>query len=355
MQNNQVFTDLLVVELASVLAGPAVGTFFAELGARVIKIENKLSGGDVTRRWKLPSEDPQSPVSAYYHSVNWGKEVHFLNLTDQQDRAKALDWIARADIVVSNFRLSSARKMGLDAESLRERFPGLIHGQITAFGKDTDRPAFDMVLQAEAGFMYMTGEPGRNPVRMPVALIDLLAAHQMKEGLLIALLKKARSGQGSFVSVSLRDAAVASLVNQASNWLIAGHIPQRMGSKHPNIAPYGDIFLTGDGQQIVLAVGNDQQFTALLECLDRSDLLDDERFKTNEKRVRQRPALDQLLSTEIAQWELSRLEKAFWTSGVPFGRIRNMEAVFADPEIQALVLEDEEGGKRVRTAVFRLD
>lgn len=354
MQNTQIFKDLLVVELASVLAGPAVGMFFAELGARVIKIENKKTGGDITRRWKLPTEDPKSLASAYYHSINWSKEVLFMDLSNDEDHRVTMEWISRADIVVSNFRLDSARKLGLDPEKLRRLFPNLIYGQITGFGEHSSLPAFDIVLQAEAGFLYMTGDPDRQPSRMPVALIDLLAAHQLKEGILIALWQKERSGEGAYVSVSLRDAAVASLANQASNWLVAGHIPQRMGSRHPNIAPYGDIFTTEDGRQIVLAVGNDKQFRALCQTLQLGKILADPCFVSNEVRVKNREALNRLLSKKIAALSIAHIEKTFHQEGVPFGRVRNMQEVFSEPEVMALVLTDEEGGKRVRTAVFNL-
>lgn len=352
----QIFKDLLVVELASVLAGPAVGMFFAELGARVVKIENKKTGGDVTRRWKLPSEDEKSSVSAYYHSVNWGKETLFLDLNHENDKSRVLALIAEADLVISNFRLASARKMGLDNDSLRAKFPQLIYGQITGFGEDSSLPAFDIVLQAEAGFLYMTGEAGRPPSRMPVAMIDLLAAHQLKEGLLVALLRKEKSGRGAYVSVSLRDAAVASLANQASNWLVAGHIPERMGSQHPNIAPYGDVFSTQDGHQIVLAVGSERQFTALCDSLHLTSLKEDPRFVRNDLRVKHREALMGILSTAIRKLDMDALESIFHLKGVPFGRIRNMQEVFADPEVSRLVLSDEPGaiGKRVRTVVFKL-
>lgn len=354
MQKSQIFKDLLIVELASVLAGPAVGMFFAELGARVIKVENKKTGGDVTRRWKLPTEDPADPTSAYYHSINWGKDVHFLDLSNDEDHKQVMEWISRADVVISNFRPASARKLGLDPHRIRKMFPRLIFAEITGFGEKSPLPAFDIVLQAEAGFLYMTGEPDRMPSRMPVALIDLLAAHQLKEGILIALLQREREKQGAYVSVSLRDAAVASLANQASNWLVAGHIPGRMGSRHPNIAPYGDIFATSDQRLIVLAVGNDKQFGALCESLHLGNLPADPRFSNNAFRVQHRTALNEQLANAIQEYPLADLEKIFHRDQVPFGRIRNMQEVFSDPEVQALVLNDAEGGRRVRTAVFQL-
>ena len=350
--------DTKVVELASVLAGPAVGMFFAELGAEVIKVENKKTGGDVTRSWKLPSEDPNAASSAYYASVNWGKTVWMCDLSDPADREQVLAAIRQADIVISNFRQDSARKLGMDYDTLRQGNPRLIFGQITGFGDDNPLPAFDVVLQAEAGFLFMCGEPGGEPVKMPVALIDLLAAHQLKEGLLLALLQRERTGKGAYVSVSLLDSAIASLANQATNWLMAGHIPQRMGSMHPNIAPYGDIFYPADGKPIVLAVGAERHFEALCRCLDLPALPQDERFHTNAARVRHRKALCETLAPAIAKHQRDELLHTLHAAGVPCAGIRNMQEVFELPAAKAMILEalSEEGvcTRRPGTVAFRL-
>jgi crotonobetainyl-CoA:carnitine CoA-transferase CaiB-like acyl-CoA transferase len=354
-----VFEGLKVVELATVLAGPAVGLFFAELGAEVIKVENKNTGGDVTRSWKLPGEDARAVQSAYYAAVNWGKTAWFCDLLDEGDRLRVLEAIAAADIVISNFRPDVARKLGMDYESLSRCHTRLIYGEITGFGKDNPQPAFDVVLQAEAGFLFMNGESDGEPVKMPVALIDLLAAHQLKEGLLVALLDRERNGKGAFVTVSLFDSAIASLANQATNWLIAGHIPQRMGSLHPNIAPYGDIFYTSDHKALVMAVGSDRQFAALCDCLGRAELAADARFSLNADRLRNREALCKGLASAIAGFERDQLLEMLHKAGVPCGSIRNMQEVFEMPAAQALLLESftPEGHRelRPRTVVFRLE
>ncbi len=353
-----ILQGLKVVELASVLAGPAVGMFFAELGAEVIKVEHKTSGGDVTRSWKLPGEDPAALSSAYYASVNWGKTVWMCDLTDPADREKVLDVIRRADVVISNFRQDSARKLGMDYDTLRQSNPRLIFGQITGFGDDNPLPAFDVVLQAEAGFLFMCGELGGEPVKMPVALIDLLAAHQLKEGLLLALLQRERTGEGAYVSVSLLESAIASLANQATNWLMAGHIPQRMGSMHPNIAPYGDIFYTSDDKPVVLAIGNERQFEMLCKQLALSDLPQDEHFCTNAARVRHRKALCETLAPAIKTRRRDELLDALQSAGVPCAGIRNMQEVFELPAAKAMILEElsPEGilTKRPGTVVFRV-
>ena len=159
MDNHHIFKDLIIVELASVLAGPTVGMFFAELGAKVIKIENKSTGGDVTRRWKLPTEDPNDEYSAYYHSINWGKEKLILDLGESEDRDQVVSWIKKADIVISNFKANSAQKLGMDYESLKNYNPRLIYAAITAYGDDNPAPGFDVMIQAETGWIFMNGEP----------------------------------------------------------------------------------------------------------------------------------------------------------------------------------------------------
>jgi crotonobetainyl-CoA:carnitine CoA-transferase CaiB-like acyl-CoA transferase len=340
--------DLKVIELASVLAGPSVGMFFAELGAKVIKVENKNSGGDVTRSWKLASEDAEHPFSAYYSSVNWGKESWMLDLNDQADKQELLREIENADVVIANFKAGGAAKLGLDYTSLKKLKLDLIYGEITGFG-DSARIAYDVVLQAESGFLSMCGEPGGKPVKMPVALIDLLAAHQLKEGLLLALLGKERNGKGAKVSVSLYDAALASLANQATNYLMANHIAEPMGTLHPNIAPYGECFACQAGKMIVLAVGNNKQFAGLCKVLKLEDLPHDARFQHNHQRVKNRAKLAVKLDQAIKAWEREELLQALIAADVPAGAVRNMQEVLEKPEAQARIREEEKEGQNLTT------
>ena len=361
--NMNIFRNLKVVELASVLAGPAVGMFFAELGAELIKIENKTTGGDVTRSWKLPNETVFTDEngiqdSAYFHSVNYKKKHYFLDLQSLTDREKMYDILRECDIVISNFKKSSAQKMGVDYETLQKVNPRLIYGQIYGFDEEDETPAFDVVLQAEAGFMYMNGEKGGNPVKMPVALIDILAAHQLKEGILIALLQREKTGKGAFVSTSLYESAVASLANQATNWLMAQHVPQRMGSEHPNIAPYGDIFETADKKEIVLACGTEKQWVLLCRVLDLSNLTTDELYKTNQKRVQNRRQLYTILRGRIAAYLLKDLYELFRVNQIPMGAIRNIPQVFENPMAQNMILEEtlskNRVTKKIKTIAFKI-
>jgi crotonobetainyl-CoA:carnitine CoA-transferase CaiB-like acyl-CoA transferase len=249
--------------------------------------------------------------------------------------------------------------MGVDAETLRSANPRLIYAQLSSFADPEDEsPAFDAILQAEAGFLFMNGAPGGEPVKMPVALIDILAAHQLKEAILIALLHRARSGEGSTVSTSLMEAALASLANQASNYLMNGHIPQRMGTRHPNIAPYGDLFACADGQMLLLAVGTERQFRHLCNCLNLNDLPEKNEFSTNLARVQNREKLNTLLGEAISRRRLDEWIPFFKTNGVPAARIRDMKAVFDLPEAQAMVLEETAADglltKRIKTVAFEI-
>ena len=351
--------NLQILELASVLAGPSVGMFFAELGATVIKVENSRTGGDVTRKWKLPSENPDSDqLSAYYCSVNWQKKVVFADFTQAEDREKVYKLVKKSDVVIANFKYGAAKKLGMDYDTLQSFNPQLIYAQLTAFGADSKRTAFDVVLQAESGFMYMNGNPQSAPVKMPVALIDLLAAHQLKEGILVALLQRQQTGKGALVEASLMESAIAALANQATNWLMAGHIPQRMGTLHPNIAPYGEMFESQDKKHLVLAVGNNKQFAALCRVLQIEHLPKDVRFENNALRVIHRQALQKILQPLISQYFRDDLLQQLEAHQVPAGAVRNMEEVFELPIAQKMILKETTPSgqltQRVKTVTFEI-
>lgn len=350
--------DLLVVETAGVLAGPSVGLFFAELGARVVKLENLRTGGDVTRQWKLPQEDPNAPLSAYFCSVNWGKEHQLIDLKSEAGRRILDDLLQRADVLITNHLAADAMKLGLDRERLRTVNPRLLHGHIKGFADQPERPAFDVVLQAETGYISMTGTDGAHLAKLPIALIDVLAAHQLKEGLLLALLQRERTGQGSYVEVSLEEAALSGLINQASNNLMAGAVAAPLGTLHPNIAPYGEVFTCADGGRIILAVGSDAQFATLCGVLELQGLATDPRFVRNTDRVRARSALSAALAPAFSQRSRIALLTALIAAGVPAGAVRSMDEVMATPAAQAMVLEGTIEGlptRRIRGNAFRIE
>ncbi|MBC8045516.1 MAG: CoA transferase [Fimbriimonadaceae bacterium] len=346
--------DLKVIELAGVLAGPAAGMFFAELGAEVIKIENSKTGGDITRKWKLPSEDFNKNTSAYFASVNYNKQHLFLNLHDNTDLQKLYAHIRTADVLISNWKKGDAEKLKVSYEIIKEINPQIIYAQITGYGDHSPRVAYDVVLQAETGWMFMNGTKESGPVKIPVAVIDLFAAHQLKEGILIALLNRTKTNKGAKVTVSLFDAAIASLANQASNFLMENYIPQRSGSLHPNIAPYGEIMHTKDGKQIILAVGTDKQFEVLCDLLQLHNLVEDVNYKTNLQRLMHRSNLAKMLQEKILMFNADDLLTIFQEKNIAAGLIRSMEELFQLDEAKELILEDEIGS-RVRSAIFKIE
>ena len=335
-------TGLKVLELANILAGPMIGQFCAELGAEVVKVEQP-DGGDPTRGWRLAGESASQGVSAYFSCANRGKRSIALDLSRPAGRAVVDRLVQRSDVLIMGYKPGDERKFGLDYSRLQHLNPRLIYLQITAYGSADPRPGFDAIIQAESGFTYLNGEAGGPALKMPVALVDLLAAHQLQAGLLLALRKRDRSGAGSYVATSLLGTAAASLANQATNYLVAGQIPQRMGSEHPNIVPYGSSFASADGVELVLAVGTERQYRALTEALDAPQLLNDSRFVDNAARVEHRVELNAQLAQRIAQIPSTTLAAALLARKVPFGFINDMRAVFEQPAAQAQVFDDGAG------------
>jgi len=351
-----VFKVLRVVELASVLAGPAVGMFFAELGANVIKIENKKTNGDVTRNWKSSNEKTEN-TSAYFSSVNWGKEHLFLDYTDEKDFSQLLSLCKEADVIICNFKYGDAQKFNLSYLDLKKNNKKVIYAQLNGFKSQPERVAFDVVLQAECGYMYMNGQIGSPPTKMPLAIMDLLGAHQLKEGVLLALLKKEKTGKGSLVETSLEEAALSSLANQATNWLMNQEIPQRIGSMHPNIAPYGDIFTTKDNKLLVTAIGSNKQFASFCNLLERKEIANEDKFSTNQNRLKNRIALQEILGTLIRDHNRDELITQCIEKSIPIGGIKNMEEVFSSKTAQNMLLEEIVNGEkttRIKSIAFKI-
>jgi len=348
-----VFKDLRIVELAGVLAGPSVGYFFAELGAKVIKVENPKTNGDVTRSWKLKNEDPKSNTSSYFWSVNGLKEFVSLDITQAAQLEKLYEIIKDADIVISNYKKGDDAKLKVDYPTLSKLKKDIIYASINGFGNESSRTAYDLILQAESGFMFMNGEHNSVPTKMPVALIDIIAGHQLKEAILIALIKKYKTKKGSHVTVSLFDSAVASLANQATNWLIGNHLPIASGSLHPNIAPYGELFITKDKHYITFAIGANKQFEGLCAVINNNSLSKDPKFCTNQKRIQNRQELYGILNNYISKFQFKDIFKTCEEFEVPIGKIRNMKEVFELPEAKEMLREIKDGktSKKVVSSV----
>jgi crotonobetainyl-CoA:carnitine CoA-transferase CaiB-like acyl-CoA transferase len=352
------FEGLRVLDLSTVLAGPSVATFFAELGAEVIKIENPQAGGDVTRTWKLGSEQKDSPVSAYFAAVNFRKDYEWIDLREHNSRARIEELIRSSDIIIVNFKEGDDSKFKLTPNDIHTLQPKAIYASIRGFKSDSERIAYDVVLQAECGFMFMNGDFQSGPLKMPVALIDVIAAHQLKEGILCALIERNKTGIGSTVKVTLEEAALSALVNQASNYLMAGHIAQPAGSLHPNIAPYGETFCCKDNKQLVLAVGSDKQFAQLCETLNIHSLLQDERFTHNQGRVTNRAALHSILKDAFLSDSRNSWVEKLVARSIPVGAIRSMDEVLASNTAQAMIREEmisDQPTRRLSSIAFTLE
>lgn len=339
------FKDLKVVELASVLAGPAVGMFFAELGAHLIKFENAKVGGDVTRTWRLAGESNLGP-SAYYAAVNYRKEVRMTDLTDPESLKSLHAELANADLVISNFQPNVASKLGLMPDDLRKQYPKLIIALVGGYA-NSNKPAYDAVLQAETGWISMNGTPGQL-AKLPVAIIDLFAAHQLKEACLLALIHRERSGEGSIVCCDLERAALASLVNQASNYAMSGTVAKPIGTAHPNIAPYGDTFWSADMRQFLLAVGSDKQFENMCSVMsiEPDTKLD---FKTNTARLENRAKLVSELQAVFGGIDMVEIAELLESKGIPFGIIKPIDEVMQSPAAKAMMrMETHEGYSTIR-------
>ena len=343
------FENLLVIETATILAGPSVGMFLAELGATVIKVENAKTGGDTTRSWKLKSEDRQNDISAYFTSVNWGKQSIALNLSDPADKQILIALLDKADIFLQNFRPDLQARLGLTYSELSQRNPSLISAQVIAYEAQDPRPGFDAVMQAESGFMHLNGQADGPPTKMPVALLDVLAAHQLKEAILLALMERNLTGHGSELKAALFQSGISSLVNQAANYLAADFVPSRIGSDHPSISPYGSVYQTADAQQVILAVGTDPQFAQLCRILGCEELATDPRFQTNVQRVANNGALKELLAVRINLYSRADLLTKLDAASVPAGAVRAMDDVFAQPAAQEVILHGQlDDGRTIR-------
>jgi glutaryl-CoA transferase len=324
---------LTVLDLSRVLAGPYATQLLGDLGARVWKVE-RPGDGDETRTWGPPFV---GDTSAYFLSVNRNKRSAALDFRDATHRSAIRRAAARADIVVENFLPGALAPFGLDAESLRRDRPELIVCSITGYGQDgpnADLPGYDAVLQGFVGLQSVTGEPDGPPLKVGVALIDVLTGAHAAAAILAALVGRLRFGTGAHLDVALAEVGAHSLVNVAQAALSTGRPARRHGNAHPHIVPY-QTFSAGDGALFVLAVGNDTQWTRLCEALGEPDLARDERFATNPGRVEHRVELVGRLSARFASapretW-LARLRQA----KVPAGPVREVHEAMADPALLA--------------------
>jgi crotonobetainyl-CoA:carnitine CoA-transferase CaiB-like acyl-CoA transferase len=323
---------LVVLDFSRVLAGPYCTMQLADLGARVIKIEQPGRGDD-TRAWGPPFVGRES---AYFLSVNRNKESLALDLKHARARPILDALLARADVVVENFRPGTMERLGLGYREVASHHPRIVYCSISGFGQTGPRRAeagYDAMMQAEGGLMSITGAADGPPFRLGVAIGDIATGMFAVQGILAALLARERLGRGQLVDIAMLDSVTALLTYQASIAFATGDTPGRLGNRHPSIAPY-DTFAAADGD-FVLAVGNDDQFQRLARVLGRPVLGADPRFATNADRVRNHDALRRELSPLLAAWTRKDLLKALTAAGVPGGAVRSVTEALADPQLAA--------------------
>lgn len=315
-----------MLDFSRVLAGPFATMMLGDLGAEVTKVE-RPGGGDETRSWGPPFDERGE--ATYFEAVNRNKESVVLDLRDPEGLAEARRLALAADVVVENFRPGVMAGLGLDYETLAAESPGLVYCSITGFGGNgagAELPGYDLLVQALGGLMSITGHPDGEPLKVGVALVDVLAGLFATVGILAALEHRRASGEGQRVEVDLLSSLLAALVNQASAYTVGGVVPGRMGNRHPSIAPY-ELFHTGEGE-IVLAVGNDRQFRALCEAIGAPELADDERFADNRSRVANREALKPLLERGLAARSAAEWTPLLTERRVPAGVVNDIGAAF---------------------------
>ncbi|HSI58158.1 MAG TPA: CaiB/BaiF CoA-transferase family protein [Ideonella sp.] len=341
--NKTALQGLKVLDLSRVLAGPWAGQMLGDLGADVIKVE-RPGAGDDTRTWGPPwvpqADGAESRQAAYFQCANRNKRSVAIDMATAEGQALVRELAAQADVVLENFKVGGLAAYGLDYESLKDVNPRLVYCSITGFGQTgpyAPRAGYDFLIQGMGGLMSLTGrsdaEDGAGPQKVGVALVDIMTGLYSSIAVLAALSHRDRTGEGQHIDMALLDVQVATLANQASNYLTSGTAPRRMGNAHPNIVPYQD-FPTADGDMI-LAIGNDGQFAKFCAVAARPELAADTRFATNPARVANRAVLIPLLRQATVMKTTAEWIAALESAGVPCGPINRLPEVFADPQVVA--------------------
>ena len=341
--HNGPLSHVKVLDLSRILAAPWAGQILADLGAEVIKVE-RPGVGDDTRAWGPPflkgADGQDTQEAGYFLAVNRGKRSITVSLDKPEGQRIVRELALRCDIVLENYKAGTLARYGLDEASLRKLNPRLIYCSVTGFGQTgprRDQPAYDFLIQAMGGLMSVTGErdgrPGGGPQKVGVPIVDLMTGMYTAVSVLAALARREQTGQGDFIDIGMLDVQVATLSNQAMNYLVSGQLPQRNGNAHPNIQPQ-DVYACADGD-VILVVGNDGQFAKLCEVFGRGDWVADERFTTNAQRVRHIGTLSAMLREIFAHWQREPLIAALDAVGVPCGAINSVADVFNDPQVKA--------------------
>jgi len=330
-----------VLDLSRIMAGPWASQVLADLGADVIKVE-RPGVGDDTRSWGPPflADQDGNPTSdsGYYLCVNRGKRSITLDISKKEGQAVVRRLAQDSDILLENFKVGTLARYGLDYEQLKKENPALIYASVTGFGQDGPRAnqaAYDYMVQAMGGLMSVTGEaddqPGGGPQKVGVPIVDLMTGMYMAVAVLAALARREQTGDGEYIDLAMLDVQLGFLANQAMNYMLSGDEPIRHGNSHPNIQPQ-DVYPCRDGH-IVVAVGNDGQFKRFAEQLGRSDLAEDERFRSNAGRVTNRAAMNEVIIAILADDDIAAWAAKFEAAGVPCGPINNIPDVMQEAQI----------------------
>jgi CoA:oxalate CoA-transferase len=348
---NGPLTGVLVVDLTRVLAGPFCTMMLAELGARVIKVENP-QGGDDSRHFDPFFEG----TSAYFASLNRGKESIALNLKDPANRPVFVEMIRRADVLVENFRPGTLEKLDLGYDRLQVINPRLIYAAVSGFGHSgpwSPKPAYDLIVQALGGLMSVTGQPGSGPTKAGTSIGDITGGLFLLSGITSALYHRAQTGRGMKVDVAMLDGQIAILESAVMRFMATGQTPQALGNQHPSICPF-DVFASAD-RPLVIAIGNDVLFAKLCLALGRSELAQDARFLTNKQRNRHaeelKTILEEILRQAPAREWIDRLDAA----GIPCSLVNTVPDALALPQVQARHMIVEAGSLKMAGNPIKFD
>ncbi len=329
----QALADLKVLDLSRVLAMPYCSMMLGDLGAEIIRVE-RPGVGDETRHWGPPWA---GELSAYYLCTNRNKKAITVDLKKKEGQEIIRQLARRSDILLENFLPGDLAKMNLGYEDLKAINPKIIYASVTGYGQTgpyRDQPGFDFILQAQGGLMSIIGEEDGPPMKVGVAIVDITAGLFVCSAILAAIHHREKTGQGQHIDMALLDAQVAWLANQASNYLVSGRVPRRMGNAHPNIVPY-ETFKAKDGTYIALGVGNDNQWKKFCKIAQIEHLMDDPQYVTNPKRVENRKKLVPLLQEVFLRNDSGEWLRLLGEAEIPVGPINTIDRVFSNPQVLA--------------------
>lgn len=331
---------LIVLDLSRILAGPTATQLLGDFGATVIKVENPKTGGDDTRGWgphyALDTDGKMTDLSAYFMAANRNKQSIAVDISTTEGQQTVQKLAARADVVIENYKPDGLKKYGLDHDTLCAAHPGLVYCSISGFGQtgpNREQPGYDLMAQGYGGIMSLTGAPDGPPMKVGVGIADVMCGMYATIGILAALRHRDNTGEGQHIDLSLVDAQMAWLINEGANFLTSGKAPVRRGNAHPNIVPY-DAFACADGH-ILIAVGNDAQFTRFCDAIGLADLAADARFITNQARIENRDALIPLLAEPVATLSKADILGKLHAVKVPAGPIHTVDEALGSDQATA--------------------